>query len=174
MTDPIALPAAFETIDERAGKKDLHFNGWRWPRTDKARELVADVVNQLQNYERHRAPRKRRRRPADQDTFETTVGAIVCNLVRAHLMSPGKAIAVSRSKHHVGRRSRYKPPSENKTLPDILDKLATPDLSFVVQRKAAPSWVRISQKRDSDFAKSRTVVSLNRGHQGCVGFRLPG
>jgi hypothetical protein len=140
MIDPDALPVAFETIDEQAGKKDLHFNGWRWPRTDKARELVADVVNQLQNYERHRAPRKRRRRPADQGTFETTVGAIVCNLVRAHLTAPGKSIAVSRAKAHLGRRSRYKPPSENKTLPDILDKLATPDLSFMVQRKAAPSW----------------------------------
>ena len=33
-----------------------------------------------------------------------------------------------------------------------------------------PHQLRISQKRDSDFAKSRTAVSLTRGHFGGGGF----
>ena len=34
--------------------------------------------------------------------------------------------------------------------------------------------LRISQKRDSGFAKGRTAVSLNRGQHGGAGFWLPG
>jgi hypothetical protein len=35
-------------------------------------------------------------------------------------------------------------------------------------------YLRISQKRDSGFAKGRTAVSLNRGQHGGAGFWLPG
>ena len=126
-----------ETIEEDREVKDRHFDGWRAPRTDKARELVADVVTNLQNYEQHREPRQRRRRATDQNTFETTVAAVVCDLVYSHLRAPGVGVAVSRSKSHLGRKSRYRPPSENEMLPGILDKMAKPEMAFLVQAKSS-------------------------------------
>ena len=35
-------------------------------------------------------------------------------------------------------------------------------------------WMRISEERDSRFAKSRTAVSLIPGQPDVVDFRLPG
>jgi hypothetical protein len=58
---------------------------------------VAEVVNELGNYERHFGRRKRRRRPYDQKTFEASVVAVVSNLIHRELTERGAKLAVSHS-----------------------------------------------------------------------------
>lgn len=91
-------------------------------------------MEQLQEYERHFAARKRSRRPDDQATFEATVAAIVCNLAHINLTRSGEAIAITRSNRRLGRRSRYRPPSENKTFPAVLDLMMKPEMDWLTQK----------------------------------------
>jgi len=58
---------------------------------------VAEVVNELGNYERHFGRRKRRRRPDDQKTFEASVVAVVSILIHRELTERGAKLAVSHS-----------------------------------------------------------------------------
>jgi hypothetical protein len=55
---------------------------------------VAEVVNELGNYERYFGRRKRRRRPDDQKTFEASV---VSNLIHRELTKSGAKLAVFHS-----------------------------------------------------------------------------
>lgn len=114
---------------------DAHFDGWRAPRTAGAKNLVADIAGQLQVYERRFGKRARVRRPADQATFEATVAAITCNLAHLHFSGREGGIAVTRSNQYLGRKSRYRSPAENKTLPAILDLMSVPEMDFLVQKK---------------------------------------
>lgn len=68
--------------------KDRRLNPSRLPVSEGARALVADVRNQLLNYERYRGPRKRARRANDQTRFDRIVTAIVCEVVHAALGNP--------------------------------------------------------------------------------------
>jgi hypothetical protein len=120
-----------ETVE--AFPDDRPFDPYRCPRSEKARAVVADVLTQLQNYERHRALRKRARKATDQEAFETAVSTIVCNLIHHHLTgTPGDTgIYVTRSNQVLGQRSRYRPVAYGKTLPKVLDELAAPEMAFV-------------------------------------------
>jgi hypothetical protein len=94
---------------------------------------VADVTRELENYERHRKPRERRRKPQDQAVFEEMVSAIVCDLAHAHLSGVEGGIAITRSNRELAKRSRYRSRVLGKTLPRVLDYLSTPELEFVEQ-----------------------------------------
>jgi hypothetical protein len=77
-------PTEGEAESTIAGRvRDRFFDPWRAPRTEKAKGLVADVIRQLEAYERHRRPRRRQRKQQDQAVFEETVAAIICDLVHA-------------------------------------------------------------------------------------------
>ena len=65
--------------------KDRPFNAWRVPRSDSTQRVINDVLNQLQNYEKHLRLRKRKRKASDQETFEKTS---FCNRLRAGLPQP--------------------------------------------------------------------------------------
>lgn len=113
-----------EVPEEREG--DHWFNPLRGPRTPRARALVQEVTERLQQYERSYAWRQRKRRPADQVVFEATVSAVVCDLARHYLFhGPESALAYSRSNRQLCQASRYKPLALNKTLPTIVDRLAS-------------------------------------------------
>ncbi len=80
--------------DDAETPRDRPFEAYRKPRTEKARAIVADVINQLQRYEEVNRLRRRRRRADDQKTFETTVATIVCDLSHRWLSEPEGWIAV--------------------------------------------------------------------------------
>ncbi len=120
---------AVEAWEERL--RDRHFNPWRMPRTEKSRAVVAEVLQQLQAYEVHHQLRLRRRRKADQETFEATVSAIISDLAYHHLMEREAGVYITRSHRYLGRKSRYRPAAYGKTLPDILDRLGSQELAFL-------------------------------------------
>lgn len=118
---------------DEAPPRDRPFNPYRLPRNDRVKVVVADVLNQVQNYEKHFGLRKRKRKPADQGTFEATVSAIVCDLMHHQLTGSAGGVAITRSNTILGRRSRYRPVAYGKALPAILDRLTTPEMAFVEQ-----------------------------------------
>lgn len=112
---------------------DRFFNPWRVPVTTSAREFVAAIVRDVEAHERDQKLRLRRRRPADQETFEATVSAVVCDLVHAVISEAEAGFVVSRSFQELGRRSRYRAPALNKTFPGLLDVLGAQGLGIVRQ-----------------------------------------
>jgi hypothetical protein len=110
-----------------------HFDPWRLPASDAARAVIADILNQVQNYEEYYGLRERKRRPKDQETFEATVTAIICDLIHAELMRDRRGILISRSKRVITKKGN--PPALNKKLPEILDSLSSPEMAFVTQVK---------------------------------------
>ncbi|MCF1708726.1 hypothetical protein L0V05_07855 [Tabrizicola sp. J26] len=131
---PRCLPEA--SIQPDAGQTDQrptrNFDPWRTAKSPAAKELVRTVLGQFLRYEQHRSPRQRARRKRDQEVLESTIEAIVCDLALAHIWADD-GVLLSRSNRVLGRKSRYRPACANKTLPVILDKLASPELEFVVQ-----------------------------------------
>lgn len=116
--------------------QDRFFNPWRVPRSATAKAIVDDVIRQLKGYENHRRPRKRKRKPQDEATFDATVTAIVADLIHAEITGDGGAgIVIPRSNRELGKASRYRAPALNKTLPIILDYLSTPEMDFVCQEE---------------------------------------
>lgn len=113
--------------------RDRPFNPWRIPNTPRVQDIVQEVISQVEAYERHYKLRQRSRRPADQATFEAAVSAIVCDLMHHHLTGHGDGVHITRSHVHLGRGGRYSPPAYSKTLPDILDRMAAPEMAFVEQ-----------------------------------------
>jgi hypothetical protein len=110
------------------------FNPWRTPKTDRAKAVVGDVLNQVQNFEKYLRKLQRRRKAADQQTFEATITAVICDLIHHHLSRQGDGVFITRSNQILGRKSRYRPLAYGKSLPDTLDRLATPEMEFVAQQ----------------------------------------
>jgi hypothetical protein len=120
--------------------QDRPFNPFRIPKTAKAGDVVADVLRQLQFFEKLRGLRQRQRRPADQLTFEATVTAVVCDLMHRTLSAPDGWVSVSLSHQHLGKAGRYRAPAMSKALPDILERLALPDMAYVKMEKGHPGY----------------------------------
>lgn len=114
---------------------DRPFNGFRIAKSDSARAVVNDVLGQVQKLEIHYKHRQRARRPDDQKVFEHQVESVVCDLAHAQLTLPGCWTAIPFSKSVLSRRDRYRPPVLTKTLPDVVRRMAFPELAFV-------EWVR--------------------------------
>lgn len=120
-----------DTVPQEQLTDDRPFNPFRAPKTAKAHAIVADLLGQLQSYERRKGLRQRQRKPADQQTFEDTVAAVVCDLMHRFITKPTGWVSVSLSNQDLGRASRYRAAAMNKTLPDILKRLAEPEMAFV-------------------------------------------
>lgn len=111
--------------------RDRPFNPFRITNSDAAKSLVADVLAQLSNYEQHFKLRQRARRPEDQQRFERIVETLICDLAHRELTHPGSWLAIPLSKQVLGRKNRYGSPVMSKALPDVLERLASPEMSFV-------------------------------------------
>jgi hypothetical protein len=122
------------------GHRDRGFNPWRFAATERAQAVVREAIGSVERYEHHRAPRKRNRKSDDQKTFELTVEAVLCDLINHTLVGFPKGVFITRSGEVLSNRSRYKAPALNKRLPDLLDKLASPELAWIDQRKGQWSW----------------------------------
>lgn len=112
---------------------DRPFNPWRVPASPAVEQLIQDVLNQVRNYETLYQLRKRKRKQADQVSFEKAVSAVVCDLIHQHLNQPEGRVFITRSHTRLGTRSRYRPAIYSKALPAILDVLASPELCFIEQ-----------------------------------------
>lgn len=111
--------------------KDRPFNGFRIAKSGRARAVVADVIGQIQSLEDYYKFRKRARKSEDLRQFERQIEAIVCDLVHREITAPGGKLAVPFSKTVLGNRDRYRAKVLGKTLPDIVKKMAMPEMDFV-------------------------------------------
>lgn len=133
MTKQVAETA--ELDEDGQPTDDRPFDPFRVPKSEAARALVADVLNQLQNYEEHLGLRKRARRAVDQGRFEAAVGAVVCDLIHRHLTEPDGWLSVSLSNDDLVRTGRYGSPAATKVLPTIIERMAAPEMAFLVLEK---------------------------------------
>ncbi len=106
-------------------KPDRFFDGWRVPITNVSTRLISEVIANVQAYEQCNSPRQRKRREKDQATFETTIGAVILDLVHVVLTLDERPLAISRSNRDVDRKNRYKPKAVNKVLRPVLDLLTS-------------------------------------------------
>lgn len=112
--------------------KDRHFEPSRCARTDQAKALVADVLKQVQNYEKHLRLRKRARKAKDQLTFERQIESLVCDMAYQEIANPSGFINLSLSKRVLGMKDRYKSKVLCETLPDLIRSLSSRELEFAV------------------------------------------
>lgn len=107
------------TKQQPSPSKDRRFQSFRVPRSDAAKSVVADVINQIENYEKRFSHRKRARRQTDQNIFEATIAAIICDLIHRYCEDPEGRVAVTRSHTFLGRKSRYRSLALGTTLPTL-------------------------------------------------------
>lgn len=117
--------------EQLSSPKDRSFQSFRVPRSDTAKSVVAGVVNQIQNYEKHFGLRKRARRKVDQEIFAATIAAVICDAIHRFCEDPDGKIAVTRSHTLLGHKSRYRSPALETTLPKLLDRLRAPEMDFI-------------------------------------------
>lgn len=89
-------------VIEKGNPKDGRFNPSRLPATAKAQGLVNEVRRQLLSYEAKFHPRKKRRRPQDQERFDRIVTAIICDLAHGALTDSEAQRHISLSKRRTG------------------------------------------------------------------------
>lgn len=144
-----------DDLDEEP--RDRRFNPYRLPKSNNAKQLVADVLHHLDNYEDHFGTRKRKRRAKDQQSYEAMVEAILCDLIHVHISAPNKKLHISLSKRTDNRIKRYTPSSFGKTLPDVLAKLSSKELDFVVMRKGYQGY--FGEGRQTTLQPSKRLIS---------------
>ncbi|GJE46834.1 hypothetical protein [Methylobacterium soli] len=127
-----ALPEDDDS-DWLTSEKDRFFESWRVPVGKAANAVVRRVLNQIQRYEEMNQLRDRKRTQVVQSNFETTVRAIVCDMLHCVITGHTDGVAISRSHRQTTAKSRYKAAFIGKTLPDILDLMASPELSLITQ-----------------------------------------
>jgi hypothetical protein len=144
--------------------RDRPLNGFRIAKTQRAIDVVRDVRGQVQAYEMHRI-RERVRRTNDQLAFERQVEALVCDLAHRELSAPGAWLAVSFSKQTLGRKDRYRPEVFRKTLPDIIQHMASPEMEFVEIVKGFQHFSDPLQNRQTVIRAGRRLEDRIKDHQ---------
>lgn len=102
---------------------DEEFVPFRIPVGSKAKLLVNEAIRDLLEDEARRETRTRRRRAADQITFEATVSALLCDAVYRELIEPGSWIMITFDKSVLGCGGRYRARALNTKFPDIVKAL---------------------------------------------------
>lgn len=157
-------------------KRDRFFNPLRKAKTASTKALVAEIINELQNYESHFELRKRSRKKRDLEIFNRQIEAIICEAIHRYLTGADKRIAISLSNRHLGRRD-----SESKILNNTLSQniknLASPEIAFIELQtgnqkngEVTSLWAgerlktRINERKltysDLTLEKSKNVIEL--------------
>ncbi|GLR60800.1 hypothetical protein [Rhizobium indigoferae] len=119
---------------------DRPFSPWRFAKTEASKALITEAIGDIQRYEEQRKLRQRKRKEHDRETFELTAEAILCDLMHHALYRRPDAIYVTRSNAVLRDRNRYRPRVYGKTFPDVLDRLAAPELGWIVQEIGDSDW----------------------------------
>lgn len=119
------LPA--EELDDR------EFVPYRVPTGRRAQLMVAEAIKDLLEHEERTKARTRKRRAADQRTFEATIAALLCDVVHRELTEPEGWVTVTFDKSVLGCGGRYRAVALNTKFPDIVRALA------------ARSWIELEE-----------------------------
>jgi len=121
-------------------KSDRFFNPWRVPSSKASSLLAEDVINQISSYELEHGIRGRARQRRHSVNHDLAVTSIVCDMLHYVFSGETDGVAISRSNRINTAKSRYRPEFIGKTLPDILDVLASGQLSIIRQEIGYESW----------------------------------
>ncbi|MBX5154825.1 hypothetical protein HJB78_28410 [Rhizobium lentis] len=141
---------------------DRPFNPWRFASTGASKALATEAIADVERYEESGKLRTRRRKEHDQETFVQTVEAILCDVMHHALYRRPEAIYVTRSNAVLGRRDRYRPRVYGKTFPDVLDRLAAPELGWIVQEIGDSDW-RQDARRTSIRPGPQLLARMDTG-----------
>mgnify|MGYP000636094625 CR=1 FL=1 len=145
MTAPEPLPARAFNPHLAAGSDRMH-------------AVVREMIGLLENYEKFYSTRKRKRRPADQKTFERTVEALVCDLISRELEYPGASIHLPLSNRVLRKKSRYKGVALGKTLPDVLRSMKAEEMSMVEMTKGTKIFRVIDSELNTTFSYGKQTT----------------
>lgn len=143
--------------DDELAAEERPFDPSRTPCTSKAETFVQTIIKMLEEHEALFGSRKRKRRAADQLRFERMLSALACDLAVIVLTEGTKAIYISRSHQELGRSSRYGNPASSKTLPAILDRLASQQVDLIS--------MTLGFRTDTGEGKKTTVRPSNKFHR---------
>lgn len=163
------IPLPVESIEPI----DRLFNAFRIATTNKAEAVVSEVISLLLSYEGHRAPRKRKRKVADFQTFKWQVEALVCDLIHRELTCTTGWLAIELSNTALGSRDRYKSRAISKTIKDVLGYLTTPEMELVQHRNGV--WVPSDPSRcmlSTIRAGERLRHLIQKYNLTCADFKL--
>ena len=121
------------------------FNPFLLAKSDKLKKLIAEVQQQIEGYESYYQTRQRARRAADQTTHERMIEAIICDLCLLYLDPQHDTVHLPLSNKILRKASRYKSSVLGKTLPDLLNIMAAPEMDFVVLTKGRKNFRIIDQ-----------------------------
>ncbi|WP_025898207.1 hypothetical protein [Sneathiella glossodoripedis] len=130
------------------------FNPWRRAKSESAKTLVQLITKTIEEHEKAQKLRTRKRRAADQLTFENIVEAIIMDITHCHLIGIHQGIHMSFSNSRLGVKSRYRPEVLSQTLPTVVQRLSMPELNYV-----------IFQVGENGKGKSRQQTSVSIGPQ---------
>lgn len=146
---------------------DRFFNAWRSPLSPNARRFVDALAEAVQAYERVHSLRERKRRRADQETFMATVEALGMDLAHYVLTGDQRRLVIPRSKRLLTRADPGKAPAFNKTLPDVLDRLARAQTGFITQTDG--QWNRNGEHQRTSIAPTDRFRDLLTWHEVDLG-----
>ena len=143
------------------------FQPHRAPRSDDAKALVEDVLIQLQSFERLYKKRKRARKAIDQEIFEETVTAVICDVIHRHLEDANGAVAVRLSNRLLGTSSRYRPRALGKKLPALLEELSEPEMAFLEMTKGGRElvWEEAEEGGEDRIYYKGKATEIRAGHR---------
>lgn len=124
--------------------------------------LIADVAGQVQALEEFHQLRRRRRRGADQQVFLATIAAVISDVVHRELTEPGAWVAIPLSKQKLGGTHRARARALNSTLPQILARLAMPEMDFVEMQKGYRS--PFGEGRQTVIRRGRRLLTRMADH----------
>jgi hypothetical protein len=127
-------------IDSEQQQRDRFFDPWRVPSTKPASLLVKTVISEITSFEIAKGIRERRRSIRQSENHDLAVTSIVCDLLHYALSGHTGGIAISRSHRLTTAKSRYRPAFIGKTLPDILDIMASDKLAIIRQEIGHEAW----------------------------------
>jgi len=146
--------------------RDRHFEPSRCAKSNQAKAMVADILKQVQNYEKHAKLRQRTRKAKDQLTFERQIESLVCDMAYQEIANPSGFINLPLSKSILGKKDRYKSRVLCETLPDIIRRLSSREMEFAVMELGAKNpWVPSLSKQTTIKAGKRLI---DRIHERCL------
>jgi hypothetical protein len=148
------------TDDAEEVCRDTWLNPNRVAKTARARTLVAEVLHQVQNYEKFKKLRQRARKQADQELFEATITAVIADLIHFHLAGRSGGLVITRSKQILGKPSRYRPTIYNAAFTTILDRLSSPEMAFIEQSKGHVLDFDLGRRRRTTIRPGSRLTSV--------------
>lgn len=147
-------------MNKESESKARSFNPHLRAKTANMKDLIADVVNQIEGYEDFYGLRKRKRKANDQATLERTVEAILCDLVLLHNDRIHDSLYLPLSNQVLRQASRYKGVALGKTLPSILQAMASEELDFISLEKGKTEFaIKDEELATAPIGGSRTRIA---------------